>query len=225
MKIVENKYLESIQVQPDSYESSITADICLFGFKKGHLRILLVKRTVGKYKNSWLLPGGIMDDNETIDECAHKVLRCLIGVENVHISQVKAYTNIKRHPVKRVITISFYALIKPENHPIEQKMNVTQIKWFRLNELPNNIGFDHLEIIIDAHNLLKLNLKSNLIFGELLPETFTLNEMQSLYESILNKKLDRRNFRKKILQMNLLENTGIIKKGIKGGPYLFRKIK
>lgn len=225
MKIFNNKKLENIQVLPDSFESSITADICLFGFKKGHLKVLLVKRTVGAYKNTWLLPGGVMEDDETIDECAHKVLRCLIGVENVHISQVKAYTNIKRHPVKRVVTISFYALIKPENHPMEQKMDVTEIKWFRLNKLPENIGFDHLEIIKGAHSLLKQNLKSDLIFGELLPETFTLNELQTLYESILNKEFDRRNFRKKILQMNMLENTGVIKKGIKGGPYLFRKIK
>ena len=225
MKVINNKSLENIQVRCDSYESSITADICLFGFIKGHLRILLVKRTVGKYKNSWLLPGGVMEKDETIDECAHKVLHCLIGVENVHISQVKAYTNIKRHPVKRVVTISFYALIQPENHPIEQKMDISQIKWFRLTKLPDNIGFDHLEIIQNAHSLLKQNLKSDLIFGELLPETFTLNELQTLYESILNEELDRRNFRKKILQMDILENTGDIKKGIKGGPFLFRKVK
>lgn len=225
MKIFNNKNLESLQVLPNSFESSITADISLFGFIKGHLKVLLVKRTVGPYKNTWLLPGGVMEDDETIDECAHKVLRCLIGVENIHISQVKAYTNINRHPVKRVVTISFYALIKPENHPMEQKMNVTEIKWFRLNKLPENIGFDHLEIIKDAHRLLKQNLKSDLIFGELLPERFTLNELQMLYESILNKEFDRRNFRKKILQMDMLENTGVIKKGIKGGPYLFRKVK
>lgn len=225
MKIDNTKNLENIQVKHDSYELSITADICLFGFKKGHLEILLVKRTVGTFKNSWLLPGGIMKSDETIDTCANNVLRYLIGVENVHMSQVKAYTDINRHPVKRVVTISFYALIKPENHPMEQKMDVTHIKWFRLDKLPNEIGFDHLNIIEDAHNLLKQNLKSDLIFGELLPETFTLNELQTLYESILNKSLDRRNFRKKILQMDILKNTGVIKKGIKGGPYLFKKIK
>lgn len=223
MKGIKDRSLEHIQVQMDSYEASITADICLFGFQQGQLRILLLKRTIGSFKNSWLLPGGAMEEHETIEQCANKILRCLIGVENVHMTQVRAYTNINRHPVKRVITISFYALIQPENHPMEQKMNVTEIKWFGLENLPDTIGFDHLEIIKDAHALLKQNLKNNLIFGELLPEAFTLNELQTLYESILEEQLDRRNFRKKILQMDILQNTGAIKKGVKGGPYLFKK--
>ncbi|WP_223552262.1 NUDIX domain-containing protein [Aestuariivivens sp. NBU2969] len=223
MRSFKDKSLENIQVQLVSYEASITADICLFGFQDGHLKVLLVNRTVGPFKNCWLIPGGIMEADETIEQCANKVLKCLIGLEHVHMSQVKAYTNLNRHPLKRVVTISFYALIQPENHPMEQKMNVTEIKWFGLDNLPDNIGFDHLEIIKDSHTLLKQNLKNNLIFGELLPEKFTLNELQTLYESILEEELDRRNFRKKILQMDILENTGAIKKGIKGGPYLFKK--
>ena len=223
LKSIEDQSLANIQVQLDSYEVSITADICLFGFQDGVLKILLVKRTIGSFKNSWFLPGGAMIENETIEQCANKILKYLIGIENVHMSQVKAYTNVNRHPVKRVVTISFYALIQPENHPMEQKMNVTEIKWFGLDNLPTTMGFDHLEIIKDAHVLLKHNLKNNLIFGELLPETFTLNELQILYESILEEQLDRRNFRKKILQMDILKNTGNIKKGVKGGPYLFQK--
>lgn len=223
MKNFKDKTLESIQVQADSFESAITADVCLFGFLDGQLKVLLTKRTVGQFKDCWLLPGGAMDENENIDECAHKVLKYLIGIEDVYMSQVKAYTKLNRHPVKRTVTISFYALIKPENHPIEQKMNITEIQWFSLDKLPDSIGFDHLEIILDAHKLLKQNLKNNFIFGELLPESFTLNELQTLYESILEEQFDRRNFRKKILQMDILLNTGVIKKGVKGGPNLFKK--
>ena len=215
--------LEKIQIQKDSFEVSITSDVCLFGFIDGTLKILLLKREVGSLKNFWLLPGGVMNAKETVEDCANKVLRYLIGVEDVHMTQLKVYSAANRHPLKRVLTVSFYALIQPENHPMEQKQNVTEIKWFSLKKLPKKIGFDHLEIIKDAYNALKLNLKNSLIFGELLPDEFTLLELQTLYESILEEKLDRRNFRKKILQMDILENTGIVKKGVKGGPFLFKR--
>lgn len=215
--------LEKIQIQKDSFEASITADVCLFGFIDGTLKILLLKREVGSLKDYWLLPGGAMNGTETVEDCANKVLRYLIGVEDVHMTQLKVYSAVNRHPLKRVLTVSFYALIQPENHPMEQKQNVTEIKWFSLDKLPKKIGFDHLEIIKDAYSSLKLNLKNSLIFGELLPVKFTLLELQTLYESILEEKLDRRNFRKKILQMDILENTGIVKKGVKGGPYLFKR--
>lgn len=213
--------LEKIQIQKNSFEASITADVCLFGFIDGALKILLLNREVGSLKNFWLLPGGAMNADETVEDCANKVLRYLIGVEDVHMTQLKVYSKANRHPLKRVLTVSFYALIQPENHPMEQKQHITEIKWFSLDKLPKKIGFDHSEIIKDAYSSLKLNLKNSLIFGELLPDEFTLLELQTLYESILEEKLDRRNFRKKILQMNILQNTGNIKKGVKGGPYLY----
>lgn len=217
--------LERLQVKPDSYGLSITADVALFGFLDGTLKVLLTKRSVGKLKDCWLLPGGVMEADETAEECALKVLWYLTGIKDVHIEQVQTYTSLNRHPVKRVATIAFYALIKPESHPVERKMNVTEIKWFPLNNLPKDTGFDHKTIIQDAHQLLKRNLKSQLIFGELLPKYFTLNELQTLYESILEIHFDRRNFRKKIFQTDAIESTGRIKKGVKGGPLLYRKTK
>lgn len=220
--VMKNENLESIQVKSGSFECSITADVALFGFSDGVLKILLTKRTVGLRKDCWLLPGGVMDANETVEQCATKVLIYLTGIKDVHMEQVKSYSKLKRHPVKRVVTISFYALVQPENHPIEQKLNVTEIKWFALNELPNTIGFDHKAIIEDAHKLLRQNLQHHIIFGELLPKTFTLNELQKLYEVILEEALDKRNFRKKIAQLDVIENTGIIKKGVKGGPFLYK---
>lgn len=217
--------LDKIQVTRHSFECSITTDVALFGFQEHTLKILLTKRTVGEMKDNWLLPGGVMEEDETLEQSAKKVLYCLTGIENVHMVQVKTYSDLLRHNLKRVVTASFYALVRPENHPVEQKAGVTETKWFSLNELPNKIGFDHSLIIKDSHALLKQNLRDKLIFGELLPETFTLNELQILYESILEEQLDRRNFRKKISQMGILENTGIVKKGVKGGPYLFKRMK
>ncbi|GMN11294.1 NUDIX domain-containing protein [Croceitalea sp. MTPC9] len=218
-----NPDLENIQVKQQSFECSITTDVALFGFSDGVLKVLLTKRTVGFRKDYWLLPGGVMEDYETVEACASKVLNYLTGIKNVHMEQVKSYSALDRHDVKRVVTVSFYALVQPQDHPIEQKIDVTEVKWFALDNLPENIGFDHRQILEDAHKMVKLNLRQNMIFGELLPETFTLNELQTLYEAILEEELDKRNFRKKISQLELLENTGIVKKGVKGGPWLYRK--
>ncbi|MEC7265337.1 MAG: NUDIX hydrolase, partial [Bacteroidota bacterium] len=109
----------------------------------------------------------------------------------------------------------------PENHPLFLKGNVEQIAWFDMEEIPANLGFDHAQIIHDAHLFLKNNLKDRLIIGELLPKRFTLSELQGLYEDILGIKLDKRNFRKRIFQMEVLKNTGEVKTGIKGGPVLY----
>lgn len=213
--------LQKIQVKTDSYECSMTADIAVFGYKDGQLKVLLTKRSVGDFKNHWLLPGGVMTESETIEDCASKVLLALTGFTDVHFEQVKTYSKLNRHPLKRVITTSFYALVKPEKHPLILKESVEKIEWFDLNEIPENIGFDHTQLIKDAHLFLKNNLKDKLIVGELLPKEFTLAELQKLYEDILKITLDRRNFRKRIFQMDIVKNTGVKKAGVKGGPFLY----
>ncbi|MEW2921617.1 NUDIX domain-containing protein [Muricauda sp. ANG21] len=214
--------LQEIQVKQDSFECSVTADITVFGYVGGKLKILLIKRSFGYYKNHWHIPGGVMEEGETIEDCAEKVLFTLTGFKDIHFQQVKTYTDLDRHPLKRVITICFYALIKPENHPLTLKGNVTSIDWFDIDKLPDKFAYDHEKLINEAYSFLRNNLKHKLIVGELLPRKFTMHELQSLYEDILDVKLDRRNFRKQILQMDVLENTGKKKKGVQGGPFLYK---
>lgn len=168
-----------------------------------------------------MLPGGIMDEKQTLNDSVNDVLFNLTGIEKVHNEQVKVYSELDRHPIKRSITVSFYALVKPENHPIIPKNHVSEVFWHSLDDLPN-LGFDHNEIVTDAWKELKNNLQQRFIFGELLPVAFTIKEIQDIYESVLGEQLDRRNFRKKILQSGLIENTGEIKIGVKGGPELYR---
>lgn len=213
--------LRNFQVKADSFECSITTDIAVFGYVNNRLKILLTKRSVGDFTNHWMLPGGIMEVNETLEDCANKILFALTGFKDIHFEQVRTYAEINRHPLKRVITTSFYALVKPQNHPLSLKGNVEEIAWFDMDEIPKNLGFDHAQIIIDAHLFLKTNLKDRLIVGELLPLKFTLGELQNLYENILGLELDKRNFRKRIFQMDILENTGEKKAGVKGGPFLY----
>ena len=208
-------------VSLDSYECTIAVECCLFGFQDGELKILLVKRSIDPFKNYWLLPGGAMTEGKTLSESVNEVLHNLTGIKKIALEQVACYSNVDRHPVKRVVSVSFYALVKPENYPVIPKNYISDIKWFGLDELPK-LGFDHDQLLVEALNKLRHNLKQNLIFGELLPDRFTLLELQELYESVLGEKLDRRNFRKKILQMNVLEQTSEKKSGVKGGPILYK---
>lgn len=211
-------------VSIDSYECTIAVECCVFGFQDNMLKILLVKRSIEPYKDHWMLPGGAMGEGKTLAESVSNVLYKLTGIKKISLNQVASYSEVNRHPVKRVVSISFYALVKPENYPVIPKNYISDIKWFGFDELPK-LGFDHDVLLEDAVTKLRSNLRDNLVFGELLPDLFTLTELQELYEDILDVKLDRRNFRKKILQMGILEPTDQIKAGVKGGPALFKKKK
>lgn len=209
-------------VSSDSYECTIAVECCVFGFQDNELKILLVKRSIEPFKDHWMLPGGAMGEGKTLSESVNDVLDNLTGITKISLEQVASYSNVNRHPVKRVVSVSFYALVKPENYPVIPKNYISDIKWYGLGELPS-LGFDHDKLLEDALNKLRDNLKEHLVFGELLTNRFTLTELQELYESILGEKLDRRNFRKKILQMNILEPTNQKKSGVKGGPILYKR--
>lgn len=209
-------------VSLNSYECTIAVECCVFGFQENQLKILLVKRSIEPFKDHWVLPGGAMGEGRTLTESINDVLENLTGIKEILLEQVASYSDVYRHPVKRVVSISFYALVQPENYPVIPKNYISDIKWYGMEELPE-LGFDHSLLLADALNKLRTNLKDHLGFGELLPNRFTLTELQDLYESILEEKLDRRNFRKKILQMDLLEPTDEKKTGVKGGPILYKK--
>ncbi len=208
-------------VDDKTYSCSITVDCAVFGFQEGVLKLLLVKRAIEPFKDSWLLPGGAMQEGQSLNDAMDAVLFRLTGMTNVHKEQVKCYGDIDRHPVRRVVTLCFYALVKPEDHPVIPRSYISEAKWVSLDDIPP-LGFDHDTLVKDAHALLKRNLEEKLIFGELLPEKFTLKELQDLYEAILGNSLDRRNFRKKMLQTQLLIHTGEKKPGARGGPELYR---
>ncbi len=211
----------STLVHQKSFECTITVDGAVFGFQEGQLKVLLVKRAVEPFKDYWMLPGGIMKADQSVEEAMNDVLFQLTGLDHIHTEQVRVYSKIDRHPVKRVVTVTFYALIKPENHRVIAKNYISDVKWFRMDAVPL-LGFDHNQILEDALIKLRDNLREHLILGELLPEKFTLKELQDLYESILGESLDRRNFRKKMMQLDLISPTGQKKIGVKGGPELFK---
>ena len=163
-----------------------------------------------------------MREGRPLPQSVNDVLFNLTGIREISLEQVSCYSDIHRHPVKRVVSVSFYGLIKPEAHPVIPKNYISDIKWYPINELPK-LGFDHDRLFRDALEKLRFNLREHLVFGELLPDRFTLTELQELYESILGESLDRRNFRKKILQMDILVPTDEKKSGVKGGPVLYKR--
>ena len=209
-------------VSLDSYECTIAVECCVFGFQDNALKILLVKRSIEPYKDHWVLPGGAMNEGETLAESVQQVLHNLTGMRKISLEQVACYSNVARHPIKRVVSVSFYALVKPENYPVIPKNYISDIQWYEIDKVPE-LGFDHELLLQDSLAKLRENLRQNLVFGELLPDLFTLTELQELYENILGEQLDRRNFRKKILQMDVLTATNEKKVGVKGGPTLFKK--
>ena len=209
-------------VSLDSYECTIAVECCVFGFQDNVLKILLVKRSIEPFKDYWVLPSGAMNEGKTLPESIEEVLSNLTGIRKIALEQVACYSNVERHPIKRVVSVSYYALVKPEDYPVIPKNYISDIMWFEIGDVPE-LGFDHNRLLTDSLSKLRDNLRQNLVFGELLPDLFTLKELQELYENILGERLDRRNFRKKILQMDLLVPTNEKKAGVKGGPELYKK--
>lgn len=211
----------SMRVSDESSAAVHTADCAVFGFSQGEMRVLLVHRTAQPFAGQWLLPGGAMSATETLEETARRVLLELVGVRDVALRQVRTYSAPDRHPVRRVITTSFYALVRPEHHQPVARDYLNQAVWHRLAELPR-LAIDHGKLLTDAHAQLISHLRDRPMAFDLLPSTFTLTEAQQLYESILGEALDRRNFRRKLLAYDFLVDTGEKRAGVQGGPALYR---
>lgn len=221
MTVPEMDISKAIRVTIQSHAVAATADCAIFGFSNDALRVLLVRRAVEPFSGSWVLPGGAMLPEETLEDTAVRLLKDLVNVENVPIRQVGTYSSVHRHPIRRVITCSYFALVSPEDHSPIAREHLDQVRWCRLDELPE-LGFDHRQILDDAYLALKAELQHHPLAFHLLPENFTLKEAQEVYEAILGEGLDRRNFRRKILAYDFLINTEEKKSGVRGGPELYR---
>lgn len=192
----------------DTYEKpSVTVDVLIFTVQENKLKIILVKRAIEPFKGSWAIPGGFVRKNESLEEAALRELSEETGVRDVYLEQLYSFGDPKRDPRGRVITVSFLALLPSENLKLKGSTDVTDAKWFALDELPT-LAFDHKKIVEYAIGRLRTKIQYSNITHGLMPEEFRLSELQSVYESILNEKLDKRNFRKKILSLGLLKPTG-----------------
>jgi ADP-ribose pyrophosphatase YjhB (NUDIX family) len=190
-------------VYPDKIIDALSIDCVIFGFKDGELDILVVKHGEGISKGRWALPGGWIKYNESVDEAAYRLLHSLTGVSNIYLEQLRSFGNVNRYPVERVITIAYYALVNAENYSLHPGFTASDVKWCKIHELPDLL-YDHNEIFECGFKHLKHKVMHEPIGFNLLPRKFTLHHIQQLYEAILEVQLDKPNFRRKLLNMNLL---------------------
>lgn len=183
---------------------NISIDCVIFGFEKSIFEILLIKRARKPSKGIWALPGGFVKKEELIEDATKRILQVTTGVSNIYLEEVAVFDQVDRYPLWRVFTIGFFALISPELQKLTTGIDAVEVKWFKINELPD-LPFDHKHIIDVAISKLRTRVKYKPLGFELLPKKFTLPQLQMLYKVILGRQLDKRNFRKKIMKMNLLK--------------------
>ena len=187
----------------DKVINNLSIDCVIFGFEKGRLEVLLIKRAIEPSKSKWALPGGFILKEEDLNKAAERILKDTSGLEDIYLDQLHAFGDINRYPERRVITIAYYALVSPDKYKLHPGIDTSEVKWFPFSNLPP-LPFDHSTIIFEAINKLRIKVRYQPIGFELLPKKFTIPKLQLLYESILDTKLDKRNFRKKLSKTGLL---------------------
>jgi ADP-ribose pyrophosphatase YjhB (NUDIX family) len=199
----------------------VALDCIIFGFDRKNLKLLLIKRNFEPEKGNWSLMGGFLEPDESLDEAASRILHNLTGLKDIYLDQLKGFGEVDRDPVARTISVAYYALINIHDHNANLLPEYSA-KWFPIDELPDLI-FDHDDMVSLAKDRLQQKASSQPVGFELLPDTFTLPELQQLYEAIYETNLDKRNFRRRILSMDVLEKTDKKqKKYSKKGAYLYK---
>ncbi len=186
---------------------SVTVDVLMMSLRQRDLQILLIKRRAWPYEGMWAIPGGFVNMNESLEDAAKRELQEETGVQDVYLEQLYTFGEPHRDPRTRVITVVYFALLDSERLQVRAADDASDVNWFSVYDLPA-LAFDHDEIIEYALNRLRGKLEYTTIAFNLLPAQFTLRELQRVYEIILHKRLDKRNFRKKILSTGILEDTG-----------------
>jgi len=194
---------------------SVTVDCVVFGLDLDaeDLKILLIQRSGRPFAGMWALPGGFVDMGETLEQAAKRELQEETGISRLYLEQLYTFGDPGRDPRDRVITVAYYALVKLTDHTIKADTDASDVAWFGVSDLPR-LAFDHAKIVASALGRLKGKVRYQPIGFELLPAKFTLSQLQRLYEVVLERRLDKRNFRKKILGMGLLVETSEIQKDV-----------
>lgn len=198
----------------------------LFTVEEGITKVLLIKRKNEPFKKEWVLTGGALYNNEELEAGALRELKEKTGIEDVLIKQFKAFGKVDRSPVMRMVAVGFIGIIDSKRvNLLRETRNTSNASWVAIDKVPS-LGFDHQEILEEAIKVLRKEIVKGNILKSLFPDGFTMPELQKTYEAILNKKLDRRNFRKKILSLGLIEDTNTYKNFLGKKPakiYKFKK--
>jgi 8-oxo-dGTP diphosphatase len=192
---------------------ALTVDCVVFGMDEEDLKVLLIKRGVEPFQGKWALPGGFVRMEESLDEAARRELEEEAGIRPSHLEQLYTFGEPGRDPRGRVVTVAYFVLVKLSDHRVHASTDAREAAWFSVWDAPK-LAFDHADILSAALQRLKGKVRYQPIGFELLPPKFTLTQLQRLYEIILERDLDKRNFRKKILSMELLEELDEVEQDV-----------
>ena len=185
----------------------IATDVVIFTIQDGQLKVLLIQMKKVPFTGQWAIPGGLVKPDESVDNSARRQLVSKTGVSDIYLEQLYTFGEVNRDPFGRVVSVAYFALIPYGGFRLKTTKEYEGVDWFGIKMLPG-LAYDHAEIISSAVERLKSKLAYTNIVYSLLPNEFALGELQQLYEIILDKKFDRRNFRRKILSLNLLKKLG-----------------
>ena len=204
----------------DYQKPSVTVDIIIFTIKGREIKVLLVKRSLEPFKDMWAIPGGFIHINESLEEATKRELEEETGVKDVYLEQLYSFGDPERDPRGRVITVSYFALINSEKIKLKATTDVSEASWFSIKTLPK-LAFDHKKILDYAIKRLRWKFEYTTVSFSLLPKKFTLSQLQEIYETVFDKEFDKRNFRKKILSLDLLKEEEVNKNVSYRPPHLY----
>jgi 8-oxo-dGTP diphosphatase len=186
--------------------SILATDTVVFNVRKKKLKVLLIKMNKEPFKEKWALPGGFVWTHELCENAATRILYEATNVDNLYLEQLKVFDAIDRDPKNRIVSVAYMAIIKKDDMTLKVSDRYTDIAWFPIDELPQ-LAYDHEEIISYCLTRLTWKITYSTLSLTMLPDEFTLTEIQEIFEIILKKKIDKRNFRKKLLRQGLIEET------------------
>jgi len=199
----------------------VSVDCIIFGFDENKLKVLIGKRKMDPGRGEWSLYGGFVRLDESVDDAAYRTLYELTGMRNIYMRQVGAFGSVDRDPGERVISVAYYALINVKDYD-HRLLEEHGVEWVDFDKMPP-LYSDHMEMVNKARKMMKESIKIEPVGFRLLPNLFTLTQLQRLYEAVNGEELDKRNFRKRIKEMDFIEKTELIDKtSSKRGAYLYR---
>ena len=199
------------------FKSAFSVDNVIFGLEDSKLKVLLIKRSEVPFLNEWALPGDLVKTDENLRDAPKRILNELTGLQDVYLEQVHTFGKVDRHPLGRVVTVGYYSLVNISKVKPRASSIASKVKWFDVFDI-ETLPFDHFEILGKCIKRLQNSVREMPIGFELLPEKFTLSDVQELYEAVLHKNLDKRNFRKKFLSMGILVDVKEYQTGVAHRP-------
>ena len=210
------KSLKNIQTEVQHFNKvALSVDCVIFGFEENKLKVLLIRSDLKKFKDKWSLLGDLLNPNEDLDAAAYRILKERTGLDDLFLEQVNTFGKINRHPGGRVVTVAYYSLINILHHQL--KITDNELHWHDVASV-KDLAFDHQDIFESCYHRLQKRVQEHPLGFSLLPNKFSLRELQNLYEAILGVKLDRRNFRKKFFSMDFLVDIQEIEKNVSHRP-------